>query len=467
MLSSLIVAGVLISAPLQSQAPDPAARAIVDTALARMGGAEAVARVQRVRREMLTTWQRTNFRDEPYADAPSFELHTDIRDYGMNGWKNTRKFGFGAAAQQIVDVVNDTVAIRQMPNGSWSSLSIAYIDERRELFAIAPERVLLLARDAADLKLGRDTTIDGLPTARLTATVDRFPMTLFVRRGDGLLAMARFRAAQPNDFGLLEWGVMEVETWYSRWTRTAAGVALPFQLDQRRVGRPYKRMSVLSMAFDTVATAETFAISDSLRQLYFVKDTRAMHDVALDSARVVDGTFAIFGAPGSPAGAVKVGGRWVLFEGGQGELSADRALTWLGANDATAPVAGAILTMTSPGNGGVTSLARRRVPTWIAPGAKPFVDRMLGNTGVTAVAPVTVTRAQWVRVGSDSLWLEPIDLPDAPRSMLVYSPTLKWGYSATGSAPLQQQYILARLRGRGWTVEKLGSARSISIPAPR
>lgn len=467
MLSLLLLAGVIASAPLRSQSPDPAAKAVIDTALARMGGADAVARVQRVRREMLTTWQRTNFRDEPYADAPSFELHTDIRDYGANAWKNTRKFSLVGSGPQIVDIVNDSVAIRQMPNGSWTSLSIAYVDERHELFAIAPERILLLARNAADLKLGRDTTIDGVPTARLTATVDRFAMTIFIRRGDGLPAFSRFKAAQPNDFGLTEWGPMEVETWYSRWARTPAGVVLPAQMDQRRVGRPYKRMTVLAMTFDTVATAETFAISDSLRQLYFVKDTRAMHDVALDTAKVIDGTFAIFGAPGSPAGAVKVGGRWVLMEAGQGPLSADRAVEWLAANDASTPMGGAVLTMTSAGNGGVTALGRRRVPTWTAPGSKPFVDRMLGNTGIAGVSPVVVARPQWVKVGSDSLWLQPLDLPDAPRTMVVYSPALKWAYSANAFAPLQQQYIVSAIRSKGWTVEKLGSARSISTAVPR
>jgi len=473
MLTLILAASVSFAAQAAPQRPDPAAKAIVDTALARMGGAEAVARVQRVRREMLTTWQRTNFRDEPYGDAPSFELHTDIRDYGINGWKNTRKFSLTNTTQQIVDIVNDTVAIRQLPNGTWNSLSIAYVDERRELFAIAPERILFLARDAADLTLGRDTTIDGLPVARITATVDRFAMTIFVRRGDGLPAMARFHAAQPNDFGLLEWGAMDVETWYSRWGRTAAGVALPFQVDQRRVGKPYKRMSVLAMAFDTVATAETFAISDSLRQLYFAKDTKPMHDLPFDSAKVVDGAFANFGAFGAPAGAVKVGGRWMLMEAGQGELSADRAVEWLTSNDAAAPIGGAVLTMTSPGNGGVNALVRRRVPTWIGPGAKPFVDRMLnaaGRTGAksaTGVSPVPVARAQWLKVGSDSLWLAPIDLPDAPRSLVVYSPTLKWAYSATAFAPLQQQYILAAIRAKGWTVEKLGSARTISAAAPR
>ena len=457
----------LAAGPLQSQVPDPAAKAIVDTALARMGGKDAVARVQRVRREMLTTWQRTNFRNEPYADAPSYELHTDVRDYGLRAWRNTRKFGFGPNAQQIVDIVRDTVAIRQGPNGVWAPLNIAYVDELKEVLAIAPEHLLLVASDAPDLALGRDTTIDGVAAARVAATVEGHRVTMFFRKGDGLLAMTRFRAAQPNDFGLVGWGAMDVETWYSRWARFPVGAALPTQIDQMRLGRPYKRMTVLSAAFDTVTTAESFAVSDSLRAAFFATATKPMHDVPLDSAKVVDGSYASFGAFGSPAGAVKVGGRWVLVEAGQGDLSAERALDWLARTDQGASVAAAVLTLTSAGNGGVTAIGRRRIPAYVGPASRPFVDRMLGNTGIAGVSPVTVTRAQWLKVGSDSLWLEPVDLPDAPRTMLVYSPTLKWAYTANAAAPLQQQYLLRALRGRGWTVEKVGHSRAISVPAPR
>src|SRR5437868_6201803 len=230
----------LVAAPLPSQLPDPAAKAIVDTALSRMGGRESLARAQRARREMLTMWQRVNFRHEPYSDAPTYELHTDVRDYGIRAWRNTRHFSVSGAGPQIVDIVLDTVAIRQAPNGVWGPLNIAYVDERREVFAIAPEHLLLVADAAPDLALGRDTLIDGLPAARVTATVEGFRMTLLFRRGDGLLAMSRFRAAQPNDFGLVGWGEMEVETWYSRWSRTAVGAVLPSQVDQMRLGRPYK-----------------------------------------------------------------------------------------------------------------------------------------------------------------------------------------------------------------------------------
>ena len=432
-----------------------------------MGGRDGVARVQRVRREMLTTWQRTNFRNEPYPDAPSYELHTDIRDYGLRAWRNTRKFSLTPGGPQIVDIVRDTVAIRQGPNGVWGPLNIAYVDELKEVFAIAPEHLLLVASDAPDLALGRDTTIDGVPAARVTATVEGHRLTMFFRKGDGLLAMTRFHAAQPNDFGLVQWGAMDVETWYSRWARFPVGAALPTQIDQMRLGRPYKRMTVLSAAFDTVTTAETFAISDSLRDAYFATATRPMYDLPLDSARVTEGTYATFGAFGTPPGAVKVGGRWVLLEAGQAGLSAERSLDWLARNDSATPVAAAILTQTTAGNGGVTALGRRRGPTWIAPGAKPFVDRMLGNTGIAGQTPTVIFRPQWLKVGTDSLWLEPADLPDAPRALIVYSPTLKWAYTAAASAPLQMQYLLRVLRARGFGVDRVGSARAIQAPAPR
>jgi hypothetical protein len=50
--------------------------------------------------------------------------------------------------------------------------------------------------------------------------------------------------------------------------------------------------------------------------------------------------------------------------------------------------------------------------------------------------------------------------------MLVYSPTLKWAYTANAFALFQQQYLLARIRSHGWQVEKVGSGRAISTPAP-
>ena len=470
MLALIFAAGVAAApapapAAMADPAPDPRALAVVDTAIARMGGADVLGRIQRVRFELLTQWQRTSFDTRPYPDQPSYELHSDVRDYSIPAWRNTRRFQLVGTPRPITDIVRDSVAIRQI-NGAWAPLNVAYVDERRELFTFAADRLVLLARAAPDLALAADTTIGGLPHARVTATVAGFPATLFFRRGDGLPAMARYRAAQPNDFGLVPWGVMDVELWYSRWQRLPSGAVLPHQWDTRRVGQPYKRITVLAAAFDSVATADSFAVSDSLRGAFFATATRPMHDVPLDSARVVEGRLATFGVFTALGGAVKIGRQWILLEAGQAALSAERAVNWLAQNDSGSSVAGAIITVPTAGNGGVEWLAARKVPVHAAPGALPFLRTVLRNHGRPPAAVAPVARGQWIRAGGDSLWVEPIDLPDAAGALLVYVPSLRWAYSALAAAPLQRDYVLARIRERGWTVDRLGSLRGIAVPLP-
>jgi hypothetical protein len=289
--AALVVAGQLSSpAPAAAQS----ALAVVDTALARMGGVPAAQAVRRVRFEMVTQWQRTTFDDRPYGDQPSYESHSDLRDYDARSWRNTRRFNNGRSVVEVADVVNDSVAIRRSPGGpggvasptsvapgTWTPLNVAYVDERRELFAVAPERALLGARAARDLHTLRDTVVGGTAQARVAATVDGLPMTLVVNRSTGFLTAVRFAAAAPNDFGLVPWGRMDVEVWFSGWRKQPGGLAYPYQWDVRRVGRPYKRMTVLAATFNPAASPDSFAVTDSLRVAYLATAVRAMHDVQL------------------------------------------------------------------------------------------------------------------------------------------------------------------------------------------
>ncbi len=460
LLPALFASALMLAGP-----PPSPATAVLDTALARMGGAPALERIVRIRREMLTMWQRTGFSDYPYTDAPSYETHSDVRDYALGAWRNTRRFPAGGTWREITDIVRDSVAARRF-NGAWSPLNVAYVDERRELFAFAPERVLLLARAAIDLRLEPDTLIAGVRHARLAATLDRFPTTLFVRRTDGLLAMARYRAGHPNDFGLVPWGVMEVEVWFSIWQRSPAGAVLPLQWDIRRVGRPYKRLTVLATSFDSVAAPDSFSVSDSLRAAFFATQNRPMHDVPLDSARIVEEHFATFNAPGAPAGAVRLGTAWILLEPGQAPLSAERAAAWLRATDPAGRLSTALVTLPGSANGGVAWLARSGITLHAAPGAEPYLRIILRNHGEKPGAATIVTAGRWLRAGGDSLWLEPMDLPDAPGALIVYAPSLNWAYAGTARSPFHADLILSRLRARGWVVDRLGSGRGIAAKAP-
>lgn len=456
MLRPLSLAALLLA---HAAVPEPRAVALLDTSIEHMGGAAALRSLTRVRLEMMTQWQRTTFEARPYTDMPSYERHTEIRNYTIPAWRNLRRFSIGATWREITDVVRDSVAIRQN-NGTWAPLNVAYVDERNELFTFAAERLLLAAREAADLKVLSDTAIGGIAHARVTATVNGYPATIFLRRTDGLLAMARYVAAQPNDFGLSPWGPMEVEIWYSRWIPGPGGTSLPGQWDVRRVGRPYKRMTVLAMSVDT-ASADSFQVSDSLRGAYLATATRPMQDLPLDSARAVEPGLVRFGTFGFPAGAVKLGKDWLLLETGQTSLNAERAAQWLRQNGEGGTIAGAVLTYPSSANGGIVWLREKQIPFYLGPGAASFARTILRNHGGSLPAGAEISRGRWLKVSGDSAWVEPIDLPDAPGTMLLYVPSRRWAYASGAVSPLHRRYLLERLKSRGWEVERLGSGRDL------
>jgi hypothetical protein len=251
---------------------------------------------------------------------------------------------------------------------------------------------------------------------------------------------------------------MDVEIAYSRWQKLPdAGVVLPMQLDVSRVGRPYKRMTTISAKINPVIAADSFAITDSLRSAFFATARRPMFDLPMDSARIVDGSFALFGAPGTPTGAVKVGGHWLMIEAGTAPLTIERSVAFLHRTDAEVPVD--VVLVTAPtGAGGIAWLARQQVTTWVTDAAAPFARGAL--RGWPAAERLRdVGNDRWLRIGTDSVRIETIDLPDYPRTAVVYVPSLRWAY-AWPAGPVQMGYIAAHARRRGWQLDRIASART-------
>jgi hypothetical protein len=477
-LTSIIAAGAFFpppATPLPRYAK--AAPAALDTAIARMGGKETLERIERVRFEMMTLWQRMTFENRPSDLIGTYELHSDLRNYPLVGWRNTRRFVSGPAMQEMTDIVLNDLGARRFPpkpDGTaspWTPISIAYVDERKEVFAFAPERLLLAARAAGDVRALADTTIAGRPHARVSATVDGFPTTIFIRRNDGFLAMARYRAAQPNDFGLAPWGAMETEMWYSRWVKFPVpgtpGIGYPTQWDVRRVGRMYKRLTVLSANFDAVAPADSFAISDSLKAAFAAgPSSRPMWDLPMDSAKLVEPRLARFGSPGQTQAAVKVGSAWLFLEGASVPQRHETEMQWLRTADPGSSVAGLLVTGPNTGRGGAAWFTQRKLPVYITPGAAAAMSATLANWKQTPSSATALSKPQWLRLGGDSVWVETIDLPDYPGALVAYVPSLRWVYSGAAATPLYFDLVVARVRERGWAADRIGSVRSLDQPIP-
>jgi hypothetical protein len=472
--AALTTAGGILTPP--SHRP-PTETAVLDTAIARMGGKDALEKIERVRFEMMTLWQRLTFDTRPSDLIGTYELHSDLRNYSLGAWRNTRRFVSGPAMQEMTDIVQKDVAIRRFPprpDGAaspWAPLNVAYMDERKEIFAFAPERLILAARAARDLRAATDTTIAGVAHARFNATIDGFPTTIFVRRSDGFLAMARYRAAQPNDFGLAPWGDMPVEIWYSRWAKYPVpgtqGVAYPTQWDVRRVGHLYKRLVVLSANFDAAAPADSFAVSDSLRAAFAAgAANRPMWELPMDSAKLVEPRLARFGSPGQTQAGVKLGKAWLLLEGTSVPQRNETDAQWLRSADPGSSIGGLLITLPNTGRGGALWFADKKLPVYVAPGSASAMKATLANWKRPATVATVVSKPQWIHLGGDSLWVESMDFPDLPGALVAYVPSLKWVYAGVAASPLDFDLLVSRIRERGWTADRIGSVRTLAQPIP-
>lgn len=471
LIQSLCLAVTVVTAAV-AQPPrpnDPRAVALFDRATERMGGETVLRSVTSLRMDIITQWQRTSFGDHPYSDNPSYERVTDLRDYATHSWRNTRSFFGGGTRVEIVrDRVGAFAAAGANGAVAQGALNVAYVDERRELFAFAPERTLLLARDGGGMRRLADTTIGGVVHARVAATVDGYPATYFMRATDGLPAMVRFRADETNDFGLAPWGEMDVEVWFSNWTRLAPGVLLPRQRDVRRVGRPYKRMTLLSAAINAPAPADSFAIADSTAAQFWATQNKAMWDTPLDSVKLEFKDFVTFPRSSGSSGAVRVGGQWVLLETGQAKGAASLLHEWLSRRTPESRVAVGIVSFATTGNGGAVWFAERGLSLYAPVGAAAMLRAMPGGARAAKRA-TTVATGRWFSVGTDSLWIEPLVVPDQPGVLAVYSLAHRWLYCALMGAPVaksEQDALIARLRSRGLPVEWLGSVRTMRSAAP-
>jgi hypothetical protein len=426
-----------------------------------MGGERALRGIERVAYQMMTQWQRTQFRAVPFTDQPSFERHVDVRDYTIPAWRNTRQFANG----NIVNVIRDSIALTNTGK-EFQPLSVAYVDERRELFVYTPDRLMLALRDATDRARGADTVIGGEAHLRVTATLaGHFAGTVFFHRGTGLPTMLRFRAGHPNDFGLVAWGVMPVEVWYSAW-RTVGTISVPTQWDILRVGVPYKRMTVQRLDVNPTFAADSFAVTPELRATYLASSaTKPMHETIIRrEVKMATPDLASTSAFGLPAGAVKMGEGWLMlgaahtpfsYRYGQGLLDS------LGASPITAVLAAIAVTAT---NGGVFEAVDRGLPVYVSQASEAALRRIFAGAGRPVRGLTRVTPGMMIGSGAYRLRLEPVDLPNVPGSMMVFSARDGWLYLPDATSALDVAVARERARQLGWSVMAVGTATSLHQP---
>lgn len=249
-----------------------------------------------------------------------------------------------------------------------------------------------------------------------------------------------------------------MEVWYSNW-RTFGEISMPTQWDILRVGRPYKRMTVMAAAINPDFAPDSFEVSEELRTS-FLAARGPMHDRPVDSVTVVrPGLIQLYGF-GAPAGAVQVGDGWLLLEAGQTPLNLSRGRQAL-AGAGVGALHGAVVGVARPGNGGVVALVEEGMKVYTSPASSRFVATMLESADERTPGIEPVTRHRGLAFDGDVVFLEVIDLPDTPGSMVLHVPRLRWLYVPDALTPLDVRMALDRAANLGWVVEGVGTVRGL------
>jgi len=186
----------------------------------------------------------------------------------------------------------------------------------------------------------------------------------------------------------------------------------------------------------------------------------------MDSAKLLEPRLARLGNPGQTQAAVKLGTSWLFLEGASVPQRSETDARWLESADPGSTVGGLLVTGPNTGRGGAAWFIQRKLPVYVTPGAVSAMSATLGNWNQPRSAASVVSKPQWLRIGGDSVWVESIDLPDYPGALVAYVPSLRWAYSGLAATPLYFDMVVARIRERGWAVDRIGSMRSLIQPIP-
>lgn len=146
----------------------------------------------------------------------------------------------------------------------WGPAQPMQHDPARERLALSPERILLTALAAPDLRKSPDTVIQGVTHDVVTFTWDERPLRLFLNAQTRLPAGYALPAPMGDFFEAI-WGDTPTLTLWSLWSLEPGGWLYPRQTDVFRMGKPASSELRSVITFDAPAPADSFTIPDEVR----------------------------------------------------------------------------------------------------------------------------------------------------------------------------------------------------------
>ena len=232
----------------------------------------------------------------------------EIRDLQQNrlreerqsrGCDSTRCWQSAQWSNSITIVADGTAA--EAHDGELQPASAARVQDAEERLAFAPERMLVLALAAPDLRLEPDVQLHGYEHHVLAFTSRGMPARIFVSSQSNVPVAVEWTRARPYDLYWSGWGDVTTRVTYGYWMLERGGLHYPRAWTAESNGQPDWTWMINELTLDPVVTDEQLSIPQSVRTQF------AQQKLTLDEWALPTSPQAVMQlAPG----VVQVAGAW-------------------------------------------------------------------------------------------------------------------------------------------------------------
>jgi len=420
---------------------------LIRAALAAMGGEERIRNVKAVKLEAVGHWNLLEQSERPEGPwIVNYDQVTELRDFA--GWQ-IRQSSEGRSLQLekwmgATRIVSNGVAAVQFGGQPLRPARKAQVQDSEEWLALGPERILLTALEAKDLRKAPDTVVQGVPHRVALFTWKDAECRLLINANTNLPTAVEYVRAHPFDAFWSVWGDVTTRTYFSAWSLEPGGIHYPRQWNTERNGTPYRTLTVTNLELNPTLAPDAFVIPDNIRAAFTARAGATMNDIPL-------------GRPDKPAqeigeGVVFIPGAWnvmivrqtdgiVIVEAPISSGYSEKVISEAQKRFPGLPVKAVISTSDSfPHIGGLREYAARRIPIFALDLNKPILERLfqaphrlspdaLSRSGRQAKFTV-VSGKTVLGEGKNRLEIYPVRGETGERMLMVYMPEKKFLYAS-------------------------------------
>ena len=377
----LCLAVLIASTHLSAQTP---ARSVVLASIAAMGGEAALKAVRTVKVDAMGhihALEQSERSEGPHL--LTYQQTSEIRDHEHHRlWRKEeqRNWSLPNWMGPTMVAADDVVALSF--NGRWGPHQPQQLARVREDLALSPERLLLTALAAADLRAAPDRTLHGIANHAVAFTFAGVKRTLYLNPHTSMPTM--LQSIEDDTFGI--WGDVTRERWYTFWTLQPGGWQYPQQITTTWNGLPYSDQTVFTIKVNEPPDEALFAIPDdakaAFRKMLASSPAGAMglRSANVDPAKAIEVTPDIIILPGSwNVTLVRQPDGIVVLEAPIGSHYSVQVIEAAAGRFPGVPIKAVVTTSDAwPHLGGVREYVARGIPVYALDLNLPILQRLVG-----------------------------------------------------------------------------------------